>query len=259
MSLLPFFIPGVTNAINTYSANAVTTSDTDFIENTSISGLSVSKQFTFSAWFNDPDENTLLTATNYLFKLATLENVLLSTLRIYITSGGQVTMFITDENTSTNIGRFNFGGYTPSNGWVNLLISLDLSDTGKRHVYFNDSIPSGLTWVTYTNTNIDWDTITYSAVSHNTDSQPRSLNGDIADVWFNPGTYIDFSIESNRRKFIKSDGKPVGLGSNGQNPTGSSPLLFFSGDTTSWHTNKGTGGGFTENGTLTTASSSPSD
>jgi len=33
----------------------------------------------------------------------------------------------------------------------------------------------------------------------------------------------------------------------------------LSGDTATWHTNKGGGGGFTENGALTTSSTSPSD
>src|SRR3546814_7073174 len=43
----------------------------------------------------------------------------------------------------------------------------------------------------------------------------------------------------------------------GSTPTGSAPLVFLSGATASWHTNKGTGGGFTENGALTDAATDP--
>ena len=40
-------------------------------------------------------------------------------------------------------------------------------------------------------------------------------------------------------------------------PTGKSPDICLTGPTEDWHTNKGTGGGFTENGALTDAASQP--
>jgi hypothetical protein len=79
------------------------------------------------------------------------------------------------------------------------------------------------------------------------------ISADMADLWYAPGVYIDFSVEMNRRKFISAAGKPVDLGSSGQRPTGSAPLVLLSGATEGWHINKGTGGGFIENGALTTA------
>lgn len=65
--------------------------------------------------------------------------------------------------------------------------------------------------------------------------------------------FIDFSNVTNRRLFIDAGGNPVNLGTDGSLPTGSAPDIFLSGDTDTWHVNKGTSGGFTENGTLTTA------
>ena len=85
------------------------------------------------------------------------------------------------------------------------------------------------------------------------------LDGSIAELWFAPGVYIDLSVEENRRKFITDALRPANLGSDGSTPTGSAPLIYLSGATSSWHTNKGTGGGFTENGDLTDSTSSPSD
>ena len=66
-------------------------------------------------------------------------------------------------------------------------------------------------------------------------------------------------MEANRRKFIDVDGKPVDLGSDGSTPTGTVPLMFFSGPTDDWHINKGSVGGFTETGAFTDAPYSPSD
>lgn len=83
--------------------------------------------------------------------------------------------------------------------------------------------------------------------------------GQMADVWFDTGTYINFSSAENRRKFISENGMPMYLGPDGSIPTGSSPDIFLSSSTDNWHVNNGTGGGFTENGTLTYSSSRPGD
>jgi len=85
----------------------------------------------------------------------------------------------------------------------------------------------------------------------------EKLYGYLADIWVDFGTKIDFSIAANQRLFTDIDGKAVNLGTDGSLPTGSPPDIFLSGDTADWHTNKGTGGGFTESGELTTATTLP--
>jgi hypothetical protein len=80
-------------------------------------------------------------------------------------------------------------------------------------------------------------------------------DGDIADFWMDFGTYIDLSVPANRAKFYNNG--PVYLGADGSKPTGVAPEVFLSGDTADWHTNKGTGGGFTENGALSDAPLDP--
>lgn len=89
------------------------------------------------------------------------------------------------------------------------------------------------------------------------------LAGDMADFWLAPGqsllTGSDIA-EATRRKFISAAGKPVYLGESGELPTGTPPAVFFSGDSTGFVTNRGTGGGFTLiDGPLTNASTSPSN
>lgn len=91
------------------------------------------------------------------------------------------------------------------------------------------------------------------------DGSTNTSVGDFADIWIAPGQFIDLTVEANRRKFIDASGKPVDLGADGSMPTGTAPAVFFSGDATGFATNKGTGGAFTLTGSLTNASTSPSD
>ena len=145
--------------------------------------------------------------------------------------------------------------WTVSSGWINALLSWDLS-VPVAHMYIND-VDDEAGGSTETD-----DTIDYTAaewwIGTNTGAA-NFLNADLSEFWFDD-TFLDISVEANRRKFIDAAGKPVNLGSAGQLPTGSSPLICFNNTTTAgWENNKGTGGGFTENGALADGASSPSD
>ena len=146
--------------------------------------------------------------------------------------------------------------YTVSSGWIHVLASWDIA-AGVGHLYINDVDDLNTGTDLYDNSdNIDYDNGPFVVGAR--DGPFDQLNGDLADLWIDYDTYIDFSVEANRRKFIDSGGNPVYLGDDGSIPTGSAPEIFLSGDTVDWHTNKGTGGGFTENGALTDAATSPS-
>lgn len=88
---------------------------------------------------------------------------------------------------------------------------------------------------------------------------------EIADLWVGMGQYADASDPAVIEKFRDPvTGKPVYLGANGEVPTGTAPVMFFSGNgTTFGQPNLGTGGAFTKNlngtGSIADASSSPSD
>ena len=145
--------------------------------------------------------------------------------------------------------------FTGVDGWTCILMSWDLSAALKAHLYFGDVDKK--TEVTKIQGTVD-----YTRIDHGfgaTIGGGSKTPGCFAQVYFNPEEYIDFSVESNRRKFISVGGKPVDLGSDGSDPTGSVPILFLSGPTVSWHTNDGDGGGMTEFGALTDCATSPSD
>jgi hypothetical protein len=55
----------------------------------------------------------------------------------------------------------------------------------------------------------------------------RGIIGDLAELWFAPGVFIDFSIEANRRKFRKANGKAASLSNDGSGPTGTPPLFYM--------------------------------
>jgi hypothetical protein len=87
--------------------------------------------------------------------------------------------------------------------------------------------------------------------------------GDVADYWIAPGQSLltdgDIAPATLAKFRDPITGKPVDLGADGSTPTGLAPAIFFSGDETEFATNKGTGGAFTLTGTLTNATTSPSD
>jgi hypothetical protein len=149
-----------------------------------------------------------------------------------------------------------FTEVTDNPGWHHLLISAQFAATPIVRVYLDDNVASISESVTPIEGDIDW-TVDDYAWGSTTDEATR-YNGDMAEMYLT-NEYLDISVEANRRKFIDASGKPVDLGADGSLPTGTAPLVYFSGDTNSWHINKGSGGGFTETGALTDASSSPSD
>lgn len=129
-------------------------------------------------------------------------------------------------------------------------------NTSEAKIYIDGSLYATAS-PTPTGTNID-----YNAANVMIGARPTSgtvkLDGELTEVWFST-TYIDLSSSTNMQKFRKSNGKPAFLGSTGQRPMGSTPIVYLKGPASSFATNLGSGGSFSVTGTLTDASTSPSD
>lgn len=228
-----------------FRANAVAFDGADYLNRGSaLTGSADGKSFTFSAWVNTQtlaSEQHLfaIDPLGLLFRIRTTGALLFSAQAADSTSGLQAT-----ANDVFSI-----------NTWFHILVSVNMASLSQRHVYINDNIPSVLNFNTYNDKNLQL-TGTDVFIGTQTASSGQ-LIGSMADMWYDD-VYTNLSVESNRRKFISAAGKPVNLGASGEIPTGASPILFLTGSTDSWHVNKGTGGGFTEVGTLTTATTSPS-
>ena len=144
----------------------------------------------------------------------------------------------------------------PTGVWSHVVMSLDAS-ASTIDVYIDDVFDNTVTIFTPANGDVDFDTTRYN-VGEFADNSSR-LSASLSDLWFESGIYFDLSDVNIRRQFIDANGFPVDLGSDGSRPTGSAPDLFLSGDTATWHTNDGTGGGFTETGALSDALTNPGE
>lgn len=83
---------------------------------------------------------------------------------------------------------------------------------------------------------------------------------DLAEFWYAPGQFIDFTIAANCEKFFTPGNPPlaISLGSNGQNPTGTAPAVYLRGNAANFVNNLGTGGALTLSGAgISDASTNP--
>lgn len=78
----------------------------------------------------------------------------------------------------------------------------------------------------------------------------KSPAWDLSYVYYAPGQIANLADTPTLEKFRASSS---GRGADGSGPTGSQPFIFLQGATATFETNLGTGGGFTENGALTTS------
>ena len=135
------------------------------------------------------------------------------------------------------------------------MFSFDMADTGKRHLYINDASDLA-TVTTYTDDTIDF---TYAdwGVGAEADGTAK-FNGDMADLLFWSGVYVDLSTTANRRLLINGNKTPVDPDkASGAVATLGTPIVRLTNATATWQTNAGSGGDFTENGALTDASTIP--
>lgn len=148
---------------------------------------------------------------------------------------------------------------TVLSGWTHVLISFDGRAPKKIQLLINgvdDYNPASLSdaWP------VGGDKISVSPVpnwrlgSYATGIYPFS--GFLAEPFFNVSdNFFDISVNSNMRKFLKSNNTPNYLGANGQVPLGVSPTLFCSTNynvlsVADFIVNKGTGGGMNQIGLL---------
>jgi hypothetical protein len=218
-----------------------------------LTGASDGKQYTLSMWGRITSDTlcrglgsfTTVGGTTFRFLMQRISATEASQGTVQILAYNSAGTLISNLQSSTN-------AMDPADGWVHILASANLANASAKHLYIDDV--SDLFASTHTDDTIDW-TVSDWAFGALGDGTTK-WNGDVADVLFWT-SYIDLSSVTNRRLFIDGFGKPV-------DPevsiaTMGTPIIRFSGPTSDWHTNKGSGGGFTENGAITDSTSSPGD
>lgn len=162
------------------------------------------------------------------------------------------------NSTGALIFRFQSAAHSTTAAWFHVLASWDTNfAAGSKvaHMYVNDADETDITLDGSVAFNVD-----YTGTNWSVGANPAGgadMNGDLADLWFAPGQFLDFSVEANRRKFITAAGGAADLGADGSTPTGTAPIVFLRGPAASFPTNLGTGGDFTVTGTLGEAADHP--
>lgn len=208
-----------------------------------LTGAADGKQLTISMWIEVDVDGSLM---NFLFGASALAG---ATSRIVLRrQTTNVIQLFGFNSGGTQRLRADFGSLTVASGRNHIVLSVDLTDSAKRHVYVNGA-DAGPSWTTFFNDNIniacaDW------AVGAAADGSGK-LNGQMADPMMF-ASYVDLSVQANRELFILA-GEPVApaaaIASLG------TPLIAMTATTSAaWPTNNGSGGGFTEHGDVTDGS-----
>ncbi len=136
-------------------------------------------------------------------------------------------------------------------GWNHILISWDMNTaTSRAELYLNDVDDSNII-TGPVDGDADYSTATAWFVGSSSAGGSVLLNGCLSQFYFNSSETLDLSITANRRKFINANLTPVDLGPGGSTPTGHTPISYLNKTAANFHLNGGTGGDFTQNGTLT--------
>jgi len=205
-----------------------------------LTGASDGKQVTLACsvyW----DANTL----DSIFTMADSDGDVV--FRLYARPDGDQCVIDGRDATASLIFEADFTLSSGASQWLNFLVSFDLTDSAKRHLYVDGANVSP-SWNTYSNTDILFSSAQNVYLAANRTGSV-DFDGKIGFLWFNT-EYIDFSQEANRLKFFDAFGYPVDLGEDGSLPTGNQPLIYMNND---FHlgTNLGSGGDFTPQNTPT--------
>jgi hypothetical protein len=161
---------------------------------------------------------------------------------------------LTNGSTASRFRPTNFGAI---NVWHHGLVGWN---NGATHVWF-DNQNLGMNIITPLNPSatVRYDYPTWT-VGRGANGQ-GPFTGEIAELWLRLNSWIDITVEANRRLFITADNKPVNLGTFGDRP-GLAPQIYLSvnqyQDAGIFAYNRGTPRGiFTINGGLTKGTTEP--
>ncbi len=217
-SLLTTFNPTVINPL------AVDFDGTNDYLNTGadLTGDADGTQFTFSAFIY---ANTWPGSTEIIYQAGTSTAIGYT---ISINSSGK--LVITGSSSTPTVLLSATSNFIISvKTWTHVLISVNLTSTSNRSMYFNDVVDSSVTWTTYTSGTVKQTRASHgvAAISDGT----SKTTGRLANLYLDY-TYRDFSIINNRRLFINSTLYPaVIIVSTAGDPNFNSVKLLMLGNT----------------------------
>ena len=243
---------------NLFRGGGVALDGSDYMTASSLTGQADSKLFTFSCWFY-VDSSATGGAQGIFYSNDT-------------TSGAGFIYLDTTDSRIYGRWRDASGGHglqfyctdvLSDDEWHHLLFSVDMADGPASRWVLDDTLltngsssvvtPGFVAIQQFVNVAMDFTPSDGWAIGA-TPTGGNTFDGNLAEVWAAPGQYIDVSSESNRRKFIDVNGRPVILGNNGSKPTGTAPLAYTriarNDNASDFATNRAGNGDFTITGTL---------
>lgn len=161
-----------------------------------------------------------------------------------------------NNDSVTEIAKYRAANISDQTDWHHILFSFDLSSTSKRFVLL-DGEDMGGTWTVYTDEVMNFDLSdagsnirTFFIGRQSSAASDTRFWGNLGEVWWAPGQYIDLSNSANIRKFRASDGSPIDLGDSGELPTGIQPPVYARMQFDDVLRNSGDGGEFELFGTV---------
>ena len=176
---------------------------TDYLSrSTDLVGNVDSKTFTFSCW-------VYATAANqYIYFSMPSDTVIGFYIQVQYVAGSGMKVQVAGYNSAgTSILLGTTTTYFAINTNTHICGSIDLSNVVNRSIYINDILAT-TTWSMYTNDFINTTNTINSISSYSLNATRYYSKGRLSNV-FLAYEYVDLSIESNRRMFITSDGKPA--------------------------------------------------
>lgn len=216
----------------------------DWLTNSSgLTGNTAGKTFTFSAFVYLPTTGS----NKYIMMFGSYAN----NAGFHVFLNGSNRLFIRGYSGSSAVLDMNVGSpEVPLSTFMSIVVSIDLANAANRHVYLNDiDVTSSVTWTTYSNANIDFNT-TPQWIAH-TGSPYPPYKGRLSNVFLDK-TYRNLSVTANRRLFVKADLSPA-VGQAALNPLVYVPMS----DPTQPGLNQGTGGNFTLTGVVARSGRGP--
>jgi hypothetical protein len=166
------------------------------------------------------------------------------------TAANQILFTWVDTGTTVRHSMITTNAPMVDERWHHIMIAVDHSVP--TQLMYIDDVPATKTDTTNDNTgSMGWvqTDLTLGARVGGSSKQDADWADFVMDDIF-----LDISVIANRRKFIDASGNPVDIGTDGTTALAASPLICITNAFGTFHTNNGTGGGFTETGTLAVAS-----
>lgn len=222
----------------------------DYATRTGLTGIADGQAGLISAWLRvdggDGTERRILRldAASASFRLS-----------IALGSGNQLSVVAANATPTTILFKTATVTTVAGVSWRHFLCSWDMAQGVSTFKLFLDDIDRTPGGGTYTQgETIDYSPASLTAAIGAVSDGTLKFNGCLSEIFFHT-SYLDLSVESNRRKFITANGRCAFLGANGSLPLGVQPLIYVpNGDPS---TNLGSGGNFTVTGTLDVASTVP--